>query len=146
MRVVRLKKGTHWTVCALCDPSDPESCQVLEFLSNLEDEARQEVLADLKSTIPDQPQKVWGFIELSKPLGDGWFEFRWNGKLGARRILYFFEPGRIVICGHGVVKKKQKIPTKEMEAANERLRAYRKAKESGKVKFELEEDLLDDLE
>jgi phage-related protein len=146
MRVVRLKRGARWTVCALCDENDPETCQVLEYIASLDQEAREEVIADLKSTIPDNPQDIWGRMELCKKLDDDWFEFRWNGKFGARRILCFFEPGFVVICGHGVSKKKNKIPAREMEKAQERLKKYREAKRLGKVEYDHSRELLVELE
>jgi phage-related protein len=144
MRVVTLKKGTRWTVRALCNADDPDTCQILDYLASLDLKARADVLDDLKDTIPNNSQELWGRVELSKSLGNDWYEFRWNGRLGARRILFFFEPGQIVLCAHGVTKKKDKIPRYEMAAAEERRKRYKEEKKLGLVKLEDEELLEDD--
>jgi hypothetical protein len=69
--------------------------------------------------------------EKSKPLRAGIFEFRTKGGL---RLLWFYDEGRVVICVNGYIKRGQKIPTAEMDAAIQWKTKYFAAKQSGTLK------------
>jgi len=62
--------------------------------------------------------------ELDRPfaayLTDGIYELRVKSRNVNYRILYFFHEGRAVVITHGLVKKTQKVPRKEIERAIER--------------------------
>jgi phage-related protein len=60
---------------------------------------------------------------LSKPIGNGLFEFRHVGKLNTR-ILYFFMVGRRIILAHGVRNKAQKIGKRDKRLVLERKRDW----------------------
>jgi len=51
--------------------------------------------------------------EVSKPLGDGIYEFRKDNL----RIIYFFDDTRMIICTHHFIKKTQKTPPGEKDHA-----------------------------
>jgi phage-related protein len=143
MRVVRLKRGTHWTICAICESDD--SCPVLDFIAKLDKKRRSRVLADLQNLLADNPSKTWVALERSKDLGDGWYEFRWGGKGGVPRIVWFHDGNSVVMCAHGVLKKQAKIPPREMAVAADRRTRYLAAKEKGElgecIEFENNENI-----
>lgn len=62
--------------------------------------------------------------ELDRPfaayLEDGIYELRVKSGKVNYRMLYFFHGGRAVVITHGLVKKTQKVPLKEIERAVER--------------------------
>lgn len=62
----------------------------------------------------------------SKHIEAGLWELRVKSGTDILRIFYTFEKGRIIILLHIFIKKKQKIPTKELEIARERLNALRR--------------------
>lgn len=49
-----------------------------------------------------------------KSLEDGLFEFK--APRGAR-VVWFYEPGKLIICTHGFVKKADKTPKTELDRA-----------------------------
>lgn len=67
--------------------------------------------------------------ELDRPLAaylkDGIYELRVKSGNVNYRMLYFFHEGRAVVITHGLVKKTQKVPPKEIDRAIE-----------GKIEFE----------
>jgi phage-related protein len=65
---------------------------------------------------------------LSKALGEGLFELRHVGKLNTR-VLWFFMRGRRIVALHAIRNKGQAIPARELVAARERMRDWRKRKE-----------------
>src|SRR5438034_6919827 len=99
----------------------------------------QEFLVELKSSDPgDFAAVIAGLAKLrhrqyhreplSKALGDGLFELRHVGKLNTR-VLWFFMKNRRIIAVHGIRNKGQAIPTRELDAARERMRDWRKRAE-----------------
>lgn len=72
--------------------------------------------------------------DMSRPIKtvDGLFEFK-RGKL---RVFWFYDQDRIVICSHGLVKKAQKTPKRDLERARATITRYREAKRRGAVDVE----------
>lgn len=58
----------------------------------------------------------------SKALGFGLFEIRVRSKNDIARIIYGFVKGRQIILLHGFIKKTEKIPLREIEIAQNRLK------------------------
>ena len=89
--------------------------EAVEFLNNLDDKAREKIYYNIKKSqfINDN--------ELFKKLNDNIWEFRtlFNGK--AYRLFSFWDKTKeektLVVAAHGIVKKTQKTPTKEIEKA-----------------------------
>lgn len=54
----------------------------------------------------------------------GLYEIRMEWIKLAFRIFCFFDEGNVIVLIHGIVKKKQKTPTKEIKIAKELMRAY----------------------
>lgn len=59
-----------------------------------------------------------------KHLDDGIYEIRIEYKSDIYRIFSFFDEGRLIILLHGIKKKTQKIPRKEIDRAKELRREY----------------------
>src|SRR5439155_26618743 len=92
----------------------------------------QEFLDELKESDPgDHASVLRGLAKLrnrqyhreplSKALGDGLFELRHVGKLNTR-VLWFFVKDRRIIAVHGIRNKGQAIPSRDLDAARERMR------------------------
>ena len=87
----------------------------VEFLENLDDKAREKIFYNIKKaqSVNDK--------ELFKKLNDNIWEFRtlYNGK--AYRLFSFWdsttEQETLVIATHGILKKTQKTPPKEIKKA-----------------------------
>lgn len=69
--------------------------------------------------------------EKSKPLREGIFEFRTKGGL---RLLWFYDESRVVICVNGYIKRGQKTPNAEINAAIQWKNNYFAARRSGTLK------------
>lgn len=96
--------------------------EVIDFLSNLDNKTREKIYYNIKKAqfVNDK--------ELFKKLNDLIWEFRttYNGK--AYRLFSFWdntEKGNtLVISTHGIIKKTQKTPIKEIKKAEEIRRQY----------------------
>lgn len=71
-------------------------------------------------------------IKFFKHLEDGIYEIRIERDSNIYRIFSFFDEGKLVILLHGVQKKSQKIPRKEIEKAKKLRQDY--YNEKGKTK------------
>lgn len=97
----------------------PES---LDFLENLDDKAREKVYYNIKKSQYSVDK------ELFKKLNNFIWEFRtlYNGK--SYRLFAFWDKTTdyetLVIATHGILKKTQKTPIKEIEKAEEIRRGY----------------------
>ena len=100
----------------------------------------RDFLEDLKVTDPDDFAAVIAGLAklrnrqyhrepLSKALGDGLFEMRHVGKLNTR-IIGFFMKNRRIVALHGIRNKGQAIPARDLDTARERMRDWRRRKES----------------
>lgn len=63
------------------------------------------------------------------------YEYR-KGRL---RLFWFEDAGRVIICTHGIVKKTQKTPGKEVSKAKRIQREYFEAKAISGIEIEEEE-------
>lgn len=96
--------------------------EAIEFLENLNDKAREKIYYNIKKAqfINDN--------ELFKKLNDFIWEFRtlYNGK--AYRLFSFWDKSggqeTLVIATHGILKKTQKTPPKEINKAEEIRKQY----------------------
>ena len=76
--------------------------------------------------LPKNKQKV-------NTLGNGLFEFK---TVGGLRLVWFWDAGRIILCTHGFVKKRQTTPPGELDTAAKWKKAYDLAKKAGKLEFD----------
>lgn len=94
----------------------------VEFLEHLEENAREKIYYNIRKA------QVIKDNELFKKLNDNIWEFRtlYNGK--AYRLFAFWEQGAkkqtLVIATHGITKKTQKTPPKEIKKAEEIRKQY----------------------
>lgn len=96
--------------------------EAVNFLESLEDKTREKIYYNIKKAqyVTDN--------ELFKKLNDFIWEFRtlYNGK--AYRLFSFWDKtegkGTLVVATHGIVKKTQKTPPKEIEKAEEIRKQY----------------------
>lgn len=62
---------------------------------------------------------------------DGLFEF----KAGCLRLFWFWDKGKVVICTHGIVKKSQETPKKDLKTAERRKKAYQAANKKNEIEI-----------
>jgi phage-related protein len=104
--------------------------EAIEFLENLDDKTREKIYYNIKKAqfINDN--------ELFKKLNDIIWEFRtlYNGK--AYRLFSFWDKTNeietLVVATHGILKKTQKTPTKEIKKAEEIRKQYLEYKTKNK--------------
>ena len=90
---------------------------VEDMLSELSEQSQAEVANDLEQL------RILGRNArepLSKPVGDGIFEFRSTTCQGNVRILFFFAKGKVILLTNGMVKKRSDLPRSEIELAKRR--------------------------
>jgi hypothetical protein len=109
-----------------------DKCPTLAFF---QDQAAQhpdefaELLAVLTRTACDGPlHNETKFKHLAGT--DGLFEFKTRGGL---RLFCFFDDGRLIICTHGTVKKRQKADPAEIARADRMKKEYEQAKQTGNL-------------
>jgi phage-related protein len=100
--------------------------EAIEFLEQLDSKAREKIYYNLKKAqfINDD--------ELFKKLSDYIWEFRTLHNHTAYRLFSFWDKSHgtpsLVIASHGIVKKTQKIPAKEIEKAEKLRKQYLETK------------------
>lgn len=124
MKLRRVRTG-DWQILATC--TDRGDCPLLDFLAGLEgglvkDGRRMLKLFDRVANF-GPPRNT----EISHQLGPGLWEFI-QGRL---RVLWFYDEGKLVICSHGFLKKRQKTSSAELERAQQAQRRYLAAKKKG---------------
>lgn len=96
-----------WTICALQAGAD---CPAEEYIRSLNESDKKKVLALLKRTaFHGPPHNREKFLKVEDDL----FEF----KVFQHRILCFFRPGRVIVLTHGFRKKRDRIPSGEIQRA-----------------------------
>jgi phage-related protein len=96
--------------------------EVIEFLNNLDDKAREKIYYNVRKS------QLVSDKELFKKLNDLIWEFRtlYNGK--SYRLFSFWDntgkESTLVVSTHGIIKKTQKTPAKEIKKAEEVRRQY----------------------
>jgi len=99
----------------------------------------REFLLELKANDPGDFAAVAAGLEklrhrqchhepLTKALNDGLFELRHVGKLNTR-VLWFFMKGRRIVAVHGIRKKGQAIPARDLDTARARMRDWKERNE-----------------
>jgi phage-related protein len=96
--------------------------EAIEFLENLDDKTREKLLYNIKKS------QFVNDNELFKKLTDFIWEFRTLYKGKAYRLFSFWEKSdskdTLVIATHGILKKTQKTPSKEIKKAEEIRKQY----------------------
>jgi phage-related protein len=103
------------------------ACPVREFLDDLKDSDPDD-FAVVGAGLAKLRNSQYHREPLSKALGGGLFELRHVGKLNTR-VLWFFMKGRRIVLLHGIRNKGQAIPARDLVAARERMRDWRRRKE-----------------
>ncbi len=104
--------------------------EAIEFLENLDDKSREKIYYNIKKA------QFVNDNELFKKLNDLIWEFRtlYNGK--AFRLFSFWDKSdgkeTLVVATHGILKKSQKTPSKEIEKAQEIRKQYLEHKTKNK--------------
>lgn len=108
----------YTTAAGKCPPKD----LLLEIRESDFDEYRR-----LLAAFEKLKQRSNHRYPLSKPLGDGLFELRLEGRLNTR-FFYFFMVGRRIVVVHGVRHKAQAIPLGALETARTRMADWKARK------------------
>lgn|SRR6185312_1950908 len=103
--------------------------EAIEFLENLDDKTREKIYYNIKKA------QIVNDNELFKKLNDFIWEFRtlYNNK--AYRLFSFWDKigGKetVVVATHGILKKTQKTPPKEIKKAEEIRKQYLDYRQAG---------------
>ena len=102
------------------------SKEVINFLDRVEEKARKKILFNIdKSKVKDDPKL---FKKLTREI----WEFRTLYNKKQYRLFAFWDKtekqATIVVATHGVIKKSQKTPGKEIDKAIEMMNEYFKTK------------------
>lgn len=93
---------------------------VEEFLIELSD-SNLILATKTRESIDKLRNRIYHREPFSKHIEPGLWELRIKSGTDTLRIFYTFEKGRVIILLHIFIKKKQKIPSKELEIARKRL-------------------------
>jgi phage-related protein len=100
--------------------------EVLDFLDKLDNKTRNKILFNIDKA------KVKNDSTLFKKLNSDIWEFRTQFNKIQYRLFAFWDKSddkvTIVVATHGIVKKSQKTPTKEIKKASEIMKEYFKSK------------------
>ncbi|HET8837704.1 MAG TPA: type II toxin-antitoxin system RelE/ParE family toxin [Flavobacteriaceae bacterium] len=109
--------------------------EAIEFLEKLDDKTREKIYYNIKKSQFVNDKKLF------KKLNDFIWEFRTLYKSKSYRLFSFWDKSdgkeSLVIATHGILKKTQKTPSKEIRRAEkirEQYRAYRQAGLDNKTK------------
>jgi phage-related protein len=117
VELILIRRGRAFTINAL---SVDGGCQTLDFLDSLEQTNTNEhtgILALLARSAENGTPKN---IEKCRHLSDEIYEFKHKHI----RLLFFHQPGHIIICTHGVWKQGQKTRKREIEKAKALRKRY----------------------
>ena len=117
MQTKNLLSGKRFHILALLRGN---SCQVEEYIKDLDEKDRKKVLALLDHVSENGPPKN---IEKSRKIlsSDDIWEFKPTSQI---RILWFYNgPGRIVLT-HAFRKKRRDIPVREIDRAEAARKSY----------------------
>lgn len=132
MKLLKLHER-QYTIHAVCD--NHGNAALVDFLEDLGANLkanRDGMLALLDHCAENGPPRN---ADQKHHLEDGIFELK-KGKL---RVLYFTDKGKLIICSHGLIKKGQKIPNKEIRAAKRAQNRYQEARDAQRLEI-LEDD------
>ena len=127
VRLEQIKDGQAFKIFALVVD---EQCALLEFLNGLSEAMPDEnakLMRLLDNTAQSGPPRNEQKCRL---LRDGVWEFKTPGGV---RVLWFYDRGKLIICTHGFVKKKQKTSPGEIERALRLKQLYENAESEKKT-------------
>lgn len=133
MKLVRLARK-RWEVLAICDSRG--ECPVTEFLDGLKGTsyqlAAEQMVRLLLFQVPvSGPPRA---EPISKPLGDGLFEFRKQPKGKKLRVVWFYGGGAVVVCAVAFTKA-ERTPRTEIERARAHQKRYLEARRDGTLEI-----------
>jgi len=102
---------------------------VLEFILNLEPKYQAKIYREIDLLEKFGNELHYPHVDIIK--GEkykGIWELRIDFSSNIFRIFYFLPRGNNVILLHGIKKKKQKTPKKELDVALERMKEYKRRK------------------
>jgi phage-related protein len=144
MHLVRLAAG-KWNVYAVCTGED--ECPLLDFIMGELDEKRgHKVLSKLQQYVPISEPRDWIAGEFSTDLGREILEFRWPKRGGTPRVLWFYDRDRVIVCTHGVLKKKDQLDPAEVDRAVAVRDQYLRDRDAGELTIETIEEFMADGE
>ena len=104
--------------------------EAVDFLENLDDKTREKIYYNIKKA------QLVNDNELFKKLNDFIWEFRTLYNSKAYRLFSFWDKSddkeTLVVATHGILKKTQKTPPKEIKKAEEIRKQYLENKEKNK--------------
>jgi phage-related protein len=122
-----------WTVLVVADDGWRSPLLSL-LLERTENQIGERMLALLREHVPSYgpPRNE----DVSKPLGDGRFEFRKQPRRGpALRVLYFYDANCVVVCASAFRKKSDSTPGSEIDRLEHARARYVRAKKSGNLEI-----------
>jgi phage-related protein len=129
--MIRLKviARARWSLYALC--SSRGDCPLEKFLGDLRElgKDKDRMLRRLEAMAQFGPEYLPG---ISHQI-DGEI---WQTEQGRIRVLWFYDRGRVIVCSHGFVKRTQKTPEREKNAARQALADYKLAKANHGLTYE----------
>lgn len=117
-----------WRILAICD--NRQACQVDDFLLSLAPNLKKDanrVRALFKYVTEHGPREL--DLEISHNIAPDIFEF----VRGRVRVAWFYDENKVVICSNGFIKKGQKTPKQEIEAAQAAKSDYFFYKAKGRI-------------
>jgi hypothetical protein len=133
MKTLVIRKGDTLTIRAVATPSDDggrDKCETLAFFQDCSQKWPKEfdklsgLLSDTVEFGPPEDEKKFKVLAGS----DGIYEFKTHFGL---RLLCFWDDDGLIICSHGYVKDKQKIPKPELNRAERVKKEYFESKKAG---------------
>lgn len=128
MKLERVRTG-DWQILAVC--TDRGDCPLLEFLAGLEGQLARDGRRMLRLLARVASKGAPRNTQISHQLDSGIWEFI-QGRI---RVLWFYDQGRMIICSHGFVKKRQRTPADELERARGARRRYLESKIEGDLEI-----------
>jgi hypothetical protein len=117
-------------VLAVC--SERGECPLIDFLIGLRGQLQDQgvrMLALIKLVAEDGPPR--NPSQINHIRGTPIYEFI----RGDLRVFWFHDEGKVVVCSHGIVKRTQKTPAREIELAKRNHAEYMAAKRAGKLRL-----------
>jgi len=137
-------RGQHWLMQAIASTkvddanNEVKTCELLQFLSELsedatycKDVAKFYTYAERCCANPNGPKSLG--VDICHDV-HSWTDetgrevVLWQITAGGIRVVFFYEPGKLIICTHGFKKKRQKFDTAEGRHAETLWRNYCKSK------------------
>lgn len=132
MKLLKIRQRA-WCVMMVYDQHN--KCQVLDYLSNIDERQARKMLYLLREYAPTEGPPTHNSQRAEHLEGDVW-EFKVGPKRGAKLRVTYFRDQRTVICARAFSKSQQKTPRREITAAQEICNCYRRDKASGQIKIE----------